>query len=85
MNLKMVFLLSTIMTNAVVFSGAAFAENKSPGTEEFGMTKKELAQSIEKVESLIAECMHKQGFEYVPNDFKTVRQGMAHFLRNFFK
>src|SRR5215212_2812405 len=41
------------------------------------MTKKELAQSIEKVESLIAECMHKQGFEYVPNDYKTVRHAMV--------
>jgi hypothetical protein len=33
-------------------------------------------QSVEKVERLIAECMHKQGFEYVPNDFKTVHRGM---------
>ena len=45
-------------------------------TEEFGMTKKELVQAIEKVEGLIAKCMAKQGFEYIAADFKTVRKGM---------
>jgi len=49
---------------------------ETPGTEEFGMTMKELVQSIEKVEGLIAKCMQKQGFEYVPADFKTARRGM---------
>ena len=42
-----------------------------PGTEEFGLTQKELVQAIDKVEGLIAKCMQKQGFEYVPADFKT--------------
>jgi hypothetical protein len=48
-----------------------------PGTEEFGMSMKELVQAIEKVEALIAKCMHKQGFEYVPVDYKTVRHAMV--------
>ena len=48
-----------------------------PGTEEFGLTQKELVQAIDKVEGLIAKCMQKQGFEYVPEDFKTVRLGMV--------
>jgi hypothetical protein len=47
-----------------------------PGTEEFGMTMKELVQSVEKVEALIAQCMNEQGFHYTPVDFKTVRHGM---------
>src|SRR3954447_21041603 len=68
MNMKTALLLTAAVTQAAAFSGSAWAQKHQPGTEEFGMTKKELAQSIEKVESLIAECMHKQGFEYVPND-----------------
>ena len=50
---------------------------RRPGTEEFGLTTKELVQAVEKVEGLIAKCMQKQGFEYVPADFKTVHRGMV--------
>jgi hypothetical protein len=57
--------------------GNAFAQSKAIGGEEFGLTQKELVQSIEKVESLIAKCMQKQGFEYVPSDYKTVRRAMV--------
>lgn len=53
------------------------AQTPKPGTEEFGMTMKELVQSAEKVESHIALCMRKQGFEYIPADFKTIRAGMT--------
>jgi len=49
----------------------------SPGTEEFGLTTKQLVQSVEKVEALIAKCMREQGFEYIPADYITVRKGMA--------
>ncbi|MGH9369456.1 MAG: hypothetical protein ACRD3M_17515 [Thermoanaerobaculia bacterium] len=49
----------------------------APGTEEFGLTQKQLVQSVEKVEALIAKCMREQGFQYVPSDFKTVRRGMT--------
>jgi hypothetical protein len=52
------------------------AQTAKPGTEEFGMSQKELVQAAEKVETLIAECMRKQGFQYIAADFKTVRQGM---------
>lgn len=48
-----------------------------PGTEEFGMTKAELVQNVEAVESRIAACMHDAGFEYVAVDYKTVRRGMV--------
>ncbi len=37
---------------------------------------KELVQSVEKVEGLIAQCMNKQGFNYTAADFKTVHHGM---------
>jgi hypothetical protein len=48
-----------------------------PGTEEFGLTQRELVQAIERVEGLIARCMREQGFEYVAADYRTVRQGMT--------
>ena len=61
----------------LVVANIAGAQSKQAGTEEFGLTQKELVQTIEKVEGLIAECMHKQGFEYVAADFKTARRAMV--------
>lgn len=55
----------------------AASQASLPGTEEFGMTKKELVQNIEAVESLIAVCMSDAGFEYVAVDYNTVRRGMV--------
>lgn len=52
-------------------------EKGLPGTEEFGMTKEELVESIETVESLIAACMSEAGFEYFPVDYLTVRKAMT--------
>lgn len=46
------------------------------GTEEFGMSPRELVESVEKVEAAIARCMREQGFEYVAADYETVRNGM---------
>ena len=46
-------------------------------TEEFGLTRKQLFEAIEKVESLISTCMREQGFEYVAVDYNTVRKGMS--------
>jgi hypothetical protein len=57
--------------------GAAADPPPKPGTEEFGLTQKELVQSVEKVEGLIAKCMREHGFQYVPSDYKTVRRGMS--------
>ena len=48
-----------------------------PGTEEFGLTRRELVQYIERVEALIAKGMREQGFEYVAADSITVRRGMG--------
>jgi hypothetical protein len=58
----------------------AAAQTKAPpgiGTEEFGMSPRELVQAIEKTEELIARCMREQGFQYVAVDYNTVRDGMA--------
>jgi hypothetical protein len=63
-------------TVLLMLAGPARAQTVRPGSEEFGMTMKELVQAVEKVEALIAECMRQHGFEYVAVDFKTVRRGM---------
>jgi len=65
------------VVGTVLLSGSATAQGPAaPGTEEFGLTARELAQNIEKVEALIATCMRAQGFEYVAVDYETVRRGM---------
>ena len=56
---------------------AASGQQNRPGTEEYGLSKQELVQSIEDVESHIAECMSEAGFEYVAVDYNTVRRGMT--------
>ena len=58
-------------------SASGTSQTTLPGTEEFGLTKKELVTSIESVESRIAECMRAAGFEYVAVDYNTVRNGMV--------
>ncbi len=61
----------------LLLAGGAGAEPAvGPGAEEFGLTPRQLVQSIEKVEASIAMCMREQGFEYVAADSRTVRQGM---------
>jgi hypothetical protein len=77
------FQTTAILTALLVFAGGAGAQAQAPnkkdlpGTEEFGLSKKELVQSTEKVESLVAQCMREQGFEYIPADYATVRKGMT--------
>lgn len=52
-------------------------QQQLPGTEEFGLSKQGLVESIEAVEAHIAECMSEAGFEYVAVDYNTVRRGMT--------
>jgi len=47
------------------------------GREEFGMTEEQLVTTIEDVESAIASCMTDAGFEYIPIDPVTFREGMS--------
>ena len=68
-------LLAVLLLPAV-----AAAQTKAPaslGTEEFGLSPRELVQAVEKSEELIARCMREQGFEYYAVDYNTVRDGMA--------
>ena len=46
------------------------------GSEEFGMSHRQLVQAIEQVEQLIQKCMREQGFQYIAADHETIRAGM---------
>jgi hypothetical protein len=66
------------MVLLVLFAGRAGAQSQAQGgTEEFGLSQRDLVQAIEKVEAAIAKCMRDQGFTYVPVDYATVRKGMT--------
>ncbi len=62
----------------VLFAGSAGAQAPpGMGTEEFGLTPRQLVQSIERVEALISKCIREHGFQYVAADYITVRKGMG--------
>jgi hypothetical protein len=67
----------TTVLALISLAGSAGAQSDSPGQHEFGLSRKQLVQSIEKVEELIAECMREQGFQYIAADYATVRAGMS--------
>jgi hypothetical protein len=63
-----------------VFLLAGSASAQAPpgmGTEEFGLSPRQLVQAVEKVEALIAKYMREEGFNYVACDYLTVRKGMS--------
>src|SRR5215510_886932 len=65
---------------AILLAPSAQAQLQAPkglGTEEFGLSQRELVQAIEKTEELIARCMSEQGFQYIAADANTVRAGMS--------
>lgn len=70
--------LATLATALVLLTPVEVAAQAPPGlgTEEFGMTARQLVQAIEQVEQLIQKCMREQGFQYIAADHETVRAGM---------
>ncbi|MGB3712965.1 MAG: hypothetical protein WA996_00900 [Candidatus Promineifilaceae bacterium] len=71
-------LLLTACDGGSLFSNSSDSgEDGRPGTEEFGLSKQELVESVEAVEALIAACMNEAGFEYVAVDYRTIRRGMT--------
>jgi hypothetical protein len=73
-------MLQAVVTIGVVVLFVVNSGAKSPvgpGTEEFGLTPRQLVRSIEKVEAQISKCMGEQGFQYIAVDYLTVRKGMS--------
>jgi len=69
-----------ILLALAVLLAPGFASGQAPpglGTEEFGLSPRDLVQAIERTEELIAKCMREQGFQYTAVDHATVRSGMA--------
>ncbi|MGE0226036.1 MAG: hypothetical protein AB7F35_23410 [Acetobacteraceae bacterium] len=66
------------LTLCLSLGHAAGAVQPPPGlgSEEFGLTTRQLVQAIEQVEQQIETCMREQGFQYVAVDHDTVRAGM---------
>jgi hypothetical protein len=54
----------------------ASAGSQKIGSEEFGLTFKQLVRKAEAVEDHIAGCMQDAGFDYVANDFDSIRRAM---------
>lgn len=69
--------VASAATVSTVSASPSASQGKELGTEEFGLTSRELVQKIEQVESSIAKLMREEGFEYVPCDYQTVRKGMT--------
>lgn len=71
---------SRVLATLIALLAPSFVAAQAPpglGTEEFGLTQRELIQAIERTEELISRCMREQGFQYVAVDHATVRAGMA--------
>ena len=76
----MLKLTGAVLAVLALAQPGAQAQSTSPpglGTEEFGLSPRELVQAIEKTEELIARCMREQGFQYIAADHTTVRAGMT--------
>ena len=70
-------LLALSLAAGAILAGAT-AASAAPkiGSEEFGLTFKQLVRKAEAVEQRIAKCMDAAGFQYVANDFDSVRKAM---------
>ena len=75
--MKNAFQAVAMATVLLLASNASAQAPAGLGTEEFGLTRRQLVENIEKVEALIAKFMREEGFEYVANDYRTVRTGMS--------
>jgi hypothetical protein len=71
-----VILCAAMAITLLAPTGAAAQTPPAFGAEEFGLTQRQLVQSIEQAEELIAKCMREQGFQYIAADYNTVHAGM---------
>ena len=72
--MKLVTAASLTMFLLPTIAGAQI--DTTVGTEEYGLTQRELILAIEKTEESISKCMREQGFQYFAVDHATVRAGM---------
>jgi hypothetical protein len=77
MGMKCISGTSMALTALFLLANNVCAQAPAVGTQEFGLTQKQLVQYVERVEAGIAKCMRAQGFEYIAVDYDTVRKGMS--------
>lgn len=75
-------MLASVSLMAAVLAGCGGSDEKSEGAEksgaeEFGLSKAEFSDRVNRTETAIGQCMNKAGFQYVPIDFDTVFKAMA--------
>lgn len=69
--------LTLALASILVSTGARSQAPAAIGTEEFGLTARELHDRIERAEALISRCMREEGFRYIAVDYLTIRKGMS--------
>jgi hypothetical protein len=70
-------MITAVIAGVVVLAAVpAGAGTQRIGSEEFGLTFKQLVRKAEAVEDHIAECMQDAGFDYIANDFDSIRRAM---------
>lgn len=58
-------------------SGTSSEDMKLPGSKEFGLTDAEFTDHVERTQSIIASCMKRAGFDYLPVDVATIERAQA--------
>lgn len=62
-----------VVVAASACGGGASGTNL-PGTKEFGLTEADYVAHVERTQALIADCMKRAGFEYIPVDVATIEK-----------
>jgi hypothetical protein len=56
---------------------ATGGDGNVPGIKEFGLSEAEFVDHVERTQALIADCMKRAGFEYIPVDVATIEKAQA--------
>jgi hypothetical protein len=71
-------LLSVLLAVAGCAGGPGAGDPATlPGVREFGLTDAEFVDHVERTQALMAECMKRAGFDYVPVDVATIERAQA--------
>ena len=68
-----------VVTLAVPACGGSSSEGTKPlpGAKEFGLSDAQFTDHVERTQTLIASCMKRAGFEYIPVDVATIERAQA--------
>jgi hypothetical protein len=75
--LRYLFVIGFFIVSFAALQSSTLAQTGTAKVEEFGLPMAELVSKVEAVEAAISSCMNEAGFDYIANDFASVRQGMT--------